>query len=90
MVQRLANPNLVPSSMNGGNTVADDPGLSMTAPGSPSISPVPDVLDRLPLPVPSGPQVPVSTEQDRVHSGMPASSPTWKTTASHGQSFEGP
>jgi hypothetical protein len=51
--------------MSAGNTVASDPGLAMTAPGSPSVLPVADVLDRLPLPVNSGPEIPVSTEQGR-------------------------
>ena len=41
---------LVNSSMNAGNTTSDNPGLSMTAPGSASVLPVPDVTDHLPLP----------------------------------------
>lgn len=51
---------LVPSSMSGGNTVADDPKLSMTAPGSPGIMPLPDAVDHLPLPDHSGAEIPVS------------------------------
>lgn len=52
---------LVPSSMQGGNTVAGDPSLAMTAPGSASVLPVPDKLDNLPLPeYTPGPQIPVS------------------------------
>jgi hypothetical protein len=70
-MNRLPNPPLVPSSMSAGNTVATDPALSMTAPGSPSILPVPDALDRLPLPVNSGAEIPVSTERDRTE-GNPA------------------
>lgn len=45
-------PGLSISSMSAGNTVADDPGLSMTAPGTPSVLPVPDAMDRLPMPEP--------------------------------------
>lgn len=52
--------NLVPSSMSGGNTVSDDPALSMTAPGSPGVMPMPDVMDNLPLPRASGTEIPVS------------------------------
>lgn len=52
--------NLVPSSMSGGNTVSDDPGLSMTAPGSPGVMPMPDAMDNLPLPRSSGDEIPVS------------------------------
>jgi hypothetical protein len=51
---------LVPSSMQGGNTVSDDPGLSMTAPGSASVLPEIDKLDHLPLPEIPGSQMPVS------------------------------
>jgi hypothetical protein len=51
---------LVPSSMSGGNTVADEPSLAMTAPGSPGIMPMPDVYDNLPLPRDSGTEIPVS------------------------------
>lgn len=36
--------------MSAGNTVADDPALTMTAPGSQSVLPVPDAMDRLPQP----------------------------------------
>lgn len=43
---------LVPSSMSAGNTVSDDPALAMTAPGSPSVLPVPESTDRLPQPSP--------------------------------------
>jgi hypothetical protein len=52
-------PSLVPSSMHGGNTTADDRRYSLSAPGSPSVLAVPDVLDNLPLPQPTGPQLPV-------------------------------
>lgn len=53
--------NLVPSSMQAGNTTADDPALAMTAPGSESVLPVPDKLDVLPMPRFSNPaQIPVS------------------------------
>jgi hypothetical protein len=56
---------LSPSSMNAGNTTADDPQLSMTAPGSVSILPVAERLDVLPLPQWSaGGQIPLS------HPGM--------------------
>ena len=46
--------------------MSSDPALAMTAPGSPSVLPVTEATDRLPLPVNSGPQIPVSTETDRV------------------------
>jgi hypothetical protein len=45
-------PGLVVSSMNAGNTTADDRQHSMSAPGSPSVLPVPDRMDNLPLPQP--------------------------------------
>jgi hypothetical protein len=51
--------NLVPSSMHGGNTTADDRKFSMSAPGSQSVLPVPPRLDNLPLPEYSGSQIPV-------------------------------
>lgn len=57
---------LVPSSMQGGNTVADDPGLAMTAPGSASVLPAPDAVNNLPLPEMSpGGQMPVSHPGNR-------------------------
>jgi hypothetical protein len=46
--------------MQGGNTVSDDPGLSMTAPGSASVLPEIDKLDHLPLPELPDSQMPVS------------------------------
>jgi hypothetical protein len=56
---------LSPSSMNAGNTTADDPKLAMTAPGSVSILPVPDRMDVLPMPqFTNGTAIPVS------HPGM--------------------
>lgn len=70
-MQRLPDPNLVPSSMQGGNTVSDSASLSMTAPGSQSVIPVPETLDVLPLPRPSGAEIPVSNQRDRV-TGNPA------------------
>ncbi len=60
---------LVNSSMNAGNTTADDPQLAMTAPGSTSILPVPERMDVLPMPQWSaGAQIPVSHpgQQQRV------------------------
>jgi len=65
---------LVPSSMSGGNTVADDPQLSMTAPGTPSVNAahMPDATDHLPLPeFSNGTAIPVSNHQDRT-AGNPA------------------
>jgi hypothetical protein len=51
MVERLSNPaSLVPSSMSGGNTLDDSHKFTMTGPGSPSVNPIPDKLDVLPLP----------------------------------------
>ena len=66
-MERLANAApLVPSSMQGGNTVADAPGLSMTAPGSPPGLPMPDAIDRLPMPeFTNGTPIPVSNHRDR-------------------------
>lgn len=53
--------NLVPSSMQAGNTTADDPALAMTAPGSTSVLPVPEKLDVLPMPrFTNGTAIPVS------------------------------
>jgi hypothetical protein len=59
---------LVPSSMNAGNTTADDRKWSMSAPGSPSVLPVADKMDNLPLPEFTGSQIPVSHpgQRDRV------------------------
>lgn len=62
---------LVPSSMSGGNTVAGDPALAMTAPGSQGVMPTPETMDHLPLPVFSGAEIPVSNQRDRV-TGNPA------------------
>lgn len=57
---------LVPSSMSAGNTVSDDPGLSMTAKGSPGVNNYAEVAkDVLPLAQFTNPdQIPVS------HPGM--------------------
>jgi hypothetical protein len=52
---------LVNSSMSGGNTVHDQPELSMTAPGTAGVNDYADVAsDHLPLPDFAGPQIPVS------------------------------
>lgn len=51
---------LVPSSMNAGNTVADEPALAMTAPGLPSVLAVPETTDRLPMPVLPTDRIPVN------------------------------
>lgn len=73
---------LVPSSMSAGNTVADDPSLAMTAPGSPGVMPMPDVMDNLPLPRTSGGEIPVGHpgQYSRVtdESGRPGSVP-WRS-----------
>jgi hypothetical protein len=63
--------NLVPSSMSGGNTTADDRKWSMSAPGSQSVLPVADRMDHLPLPEFTGPQIPVSHpgQRDRIEPG---------------------
>jgi len=72
MVQRLPDPPLVPSSMQGGNTVSDSAALSMTAPGSAPALPTPQTLDRLPMPeMTNGTPIPVSNQRDRV-TGNPA------------------
>ena len=65
-MERLPNPPLVPSSMSaGGEWHSND--LAMTAPGSQPITALPVGLDEsLPLPVNSGPQVPVNPQRDRV------------------------
>jgi len=73
-MQRLPNPPLVPSSMNATNTIkAAGPGAEMTAPGSPSVMAdvQPASTDRLPLPVASGPAIPVSNVHDRVQGNPP-------------------
>jgi hypothetical protein len=60
--------NLVPSSMGAGNTTADDRKWSMSAPGSPSVLPVPDRMDNLPLPeFTDGGQVPVGHPGQQQH-----------------------
>lgn len=53
---------LVPSSMSAGNTVYDEPGLAMTAKGSPGVNNYAEVAkDVLPQPTWSNPdQIPVS------------------------------
>ena len=76
-MQRLPNPPLVPSSMSaGGEWHSSD--LAMTAPGSAGIAPLPAGLDeQLPLPVNSGPEVPVSTESGRDGHGRWTQSGPW-------------
>lgn len=74
---------LSPSSMNAGNTTADDPKLSMTAPGSTSILPVPERMDVLPMPqFTNGTAIPVSHPgtRDRVTvvGGRDGAGPGWK------------
>jgi hypothetical protein len=57
---------LAPSSMNAGNTTADDQQLAMTAPGSTSVLPVPDRMDVLPMPKwTNDGQIPVSYPGNR-------------------------
>lgn len=56
---------LVPSSMQAGNTTSNAPELAMTAPGSPSVLPVPETPDRLPMPENTGAQIPVSFPGNR-------------------------
>ena len=79
--------NLVPSSMHGGNTTADDRKYSMSAPGSESVLAVPDRMDNLPLPRYTGEQIPVSNpgRRERVTANHPqAGSGSWtdeETTA---------
>lgn len=60
--------NLVPSSMHGGNTTADDRQYSMSAPGSDSVLPVPDRMDHLPLPnFTNGTAIPVGHPGQQQH-----------------------
>lgn len=56
---------LAPSSMSGGNTLADDPHLTMTAPGSQSVNPLPDRKDILPMPQIPGSRIPVSNAPNK-------------------------
>lgn len=63
--------NLVPSSMGAGNTTADDRKWSMSAPGSPSILPVPDRMDNLPLPQIPDSQIPVVHPGQQEHVQAP-------------------
>src|SRR5215469_12772007 len=73
-MQRLPNPPLVPSSMNATNTIkAAGPGHEMTAAGSPSViaDVQPAATDVLPLPVASGPAIPVSNNHGRVQGNPP-------------------
>lgn len=80
-MKKLNSPSLVPSSMSGGNTVSDRPDLSMTAPGSVSVSPVPDVMDHLPLPEASV-TLPVNPQRDRVAgNAAPGGDGPWTTAA---------
>jgi hypothetical protein len=51
---------LVPSSQSPGNTISDGSAWAMTAPGSPSINPLPDRRDQLPQPVLPDGQIPVN------------------------------
>jgi hypothetical protein len=53
-MRKLTAPNLLPSSMSGGNTVFDNPALAMTAPGSTSVDNFADIAeDVLPEPRPT-------------------------------------
>lgn len=72
---------LVPSSMSAGNTTADDRKISMSAPGSPSVLPVADKMDNLPLPQPAGDQFPLGSG-DRVNAAHPGhgSGVSWSDT----------
>ncbi len=67
-------PRLVVSSQNAGNTTAaDNHVLAMTAPGSPSVLPVPENPDVLPQPTPARYQAP-----NRVESGREAAAALWR------------
>lgn len=65
--------NLVPSSMQGGNTVSDDASLSMTGPGSPGVMPVPETMDRLPQPEIGAEHPAVFNEHHQAVDGHPGS-----------------
>jgi hypothetical protein len=61
------------SSMSAGNTVASDPSLARTAPGSPSILPVPEATDNLPLPqFSAGPKIELNDPRRSGESAQPA------------------
>ena len=69
---------LVVSSMEAGNMVADNSN-AMTAPGSEPVTPMPARQELgKPDPVPSGPEVKVST-QEQPGKGYTPTAPTWKT-----------
>ena len=70
-MQRLPSPPLVPSSMSSGGETHSS-ALAQTAPGSQPVTPMPDpslsLIDldvNQGLPVPSGPEVPVSDQAPR-------------------------
>ena len=63
---------MVTDSMSSGGEVHSS--LAMSAPGSRPITPMPDpaLMQDLPLPVDSGPAIPVSNEAGRVPAGHPS------------------
>lgn len=78
---------LVPSSMSTGNTMADNPELAMTAPGSKTVNPKPDRIDNLPLPQASDGQIALSNSPD---SPRPQPSPHPGSGTFSQPSFTGP
>ena len=64
-MERLPDPNMIPTSQHAGNTTADN-SAAMTAPGSPSQSVPENMIAPTPQLVASGPQIPVDNTREPV------------------------
>ena len=76
-------PRLVPSSQEGGNLVQPDLAeLTMTAPGSQPVTPLPPPVQgsHVPEPQPSGPLIPVSSPRPQPRPGYPREPSDWTET----------
>ena len=86
-MQRLSNPSLVPTSQSPGGEVHSN-AAAMTAPGSPGVAPMPvGLVETLPLPIDSGPEIPVSTESGRDDGGRFAQSGPWQSAGESGHGW---
>lgn len=95
MVQRLADPGLLPTSQEAGGTVHDQ-SMSMTAKGSApgydgGVMTYNVSTDSPAAEQPQPPVIPVSTERDRTSTvaATPKNADRWQTTSTSGGSYEG-
>jgi hypothetical protein len=80
-MRRVSTPSLAPSSQEGGNLIQPDLAqLTMTAPGSEPVTPLPPPVQgsHVPEPQASGPQLPVNTTRARWATGTPSGSLDWQ------------